>query len=76
MNWHVLTMRCPACNGKVVPVDEVMFRADRMVRIEGNCKGCGRRLFLEESWDDATPREESPEVYVDLASWQPKGKPN
>lgn len=76
MKWHVLIMRCPGCNGRVVPVDEVAFRADQMVRIEGNCTGCNRRLFIEETWQEAIPADELPQLEFDLTHWQPHGKPN
>lgn len=75
MTWHVCFMRCPACNGEVVKVDEVAFRADRKVRIEGTCPRCHRRLFLEESVEDAIPHDET-SVEFNLERWEPKGKPS
>lgn len=75
MNWHVLIMHCPGCKC-IVKVDEVSFRADRMVRIEGVCPGCHRRLYLEETWEQALPKEERPRVDFDLEHWNPQGRPS
>lgn len=71
MKFESLTIKCPDCKGECRTVG-VYFRADKMLRLDGECDTCGHGLYLEKSIEEVLRAC----CGFNLAEWKPTGKAN
>ena len=79
MTYHPLVTKCPRCQ-LCVDTNEVSFRLDRMIMIEGTCPQCKALVYQEftlgEVMDTIVRLENPHSPEFDLAHYEVKGRPS
>lgn len=79
MVWHPVAPVCPDCGVHTEPTC-VSFRADGMVAVEGKCPKCNQHMYIHfearEVIRHCQTMDNPNTPDFDLASYNPRGKPN